>query len=292
VSRKPLPLRQTIDTPSWRKPDSWHHRGERRGLSAAILVLVGGLLAPVQLGYRAAELECARFHEVIAGKVQTETAGRRRVETLGRDGTWTLRATEREGEIALEGWYDSLSVWRAASDGKLTGDTDGLIGGRYRVRLTPSGAITVVSRPFIPDELREVADLSGALEDLLPQLPPRGLEPGETWSDSAGLEIRRLPDSTAAGRAILRLQVHDRHVAAKAPLEGDTTSVDLRQTTEESGQIDWAPGVGLLRRQREIVVETAIPPRGLIRQPVRSRLEQHISITRMRPAAAPRDRCR
>ncbi len=286
-----MPRRRTIDTPSWQKPDPWHHRGERRGLSAAILVLLGGLLAPVQLRYRATQLECARFHEVIAGKVQTQTAGRRRVETLGRDGIWTLRATEGGEEIALEGWYDSLSVWRAASDGKLTGDTDGLIGGRYRARLTPTGAITIASRPFIPDELREVADLSGALEDLLPELPPRGLEAGETWSDSAGLEIRRLPDSAAAGGPIVRLQVHDRRVAVKAPLEGDTASVELRQTTEESGQIDWAPAVGLLRRQREIVVETAIPPRGPIRQPVRSRLEQHISITRLSPAAAPRARC-
>jgi hypothetical protein len=228
---------------------------------------------------------------VIAGKVQTETAGRRRLETLGRDGIWTLKATEAGDEIALEGWYDSLSVWRAAADGKLTGDTDGLIGGRYRVRMTPSGMMTIASRPFIPDELREVADLSGALADLLPRVPPRGLEPGETWSDSAGLEIRRLPDSGGTGGPIVRLQVHDRHVAVNAPLEGDTGSVDLRQTTEETGRIDWAPGVGLLRRQRDIVVETTIPPRGPIRQPVRSRLEQHISITRVKPGAAPRARC-
>jgi hypothetical protein len=286
-----LPRRRTIDTPSWQKPDPRHHRGESRGLSAAILVLLGGLLAPVQLRYRAAQLECARFHEVIAGKVQTETAGRRRVETLGRDGIWTLRATDDGGEIALEGWYDTLSVWRAAADGKLTGDTDGLIGGRYRVRLTPIGGMAVVSRPFIPDELREVTDLSRALEDLLPPLPSPGLEPGETWSDSAGLEIRRLPDSAAAEGPIVRLQVHDRHLAMQAPLQGDTASVELRQTTEESGQIDWAPGVGLLRRQREIVVETAIPPRGPVRQPVRSRLEQHISITRMAREAAPPARC-
>jgi hypothetical protein len=256
-----------------------------------MLVLLGGLLAPVQLRYQAKQLECARFHEVITGRVQTQTAGKRRVERLGRDGIWTLRATQDREAIALVGWYDSLSVWRAASDGKLTGDTEGLIGGRYRARLTPDGAITILARPFIPDELREVADLSGALEDLLPQLPPHGLEPGETWSDSAGLEIRRLPDGSTAQGPILRLQVNDRHVAVNAPLEGDTASVELHQTTVETGQIDWAPGVGLLRRKREIVVETAIPPRGQIRLPVRSRLEQHISITRLPPAAAPRARC-
>jgi hypothetical protein len=282
---------RTIDTPSWQKPDPWRHRGERRGLSAAILVLLGGLLAPVQLQYRAVQLQCARFHEAIAGKVQTETSGRRRVETLGRDGIWTLRATEAGEEIALEGWYDSLTVWRAAADGKLTGDTDGLIGGRYRVRMTPSGIMTIVSRPFIPDELREVADLSGALEDLLPPVPPRGLESGETWSDSSGLEIRRLADSVGAGGPIVRLQVHNRDVAVKAPLEGDTGSVEMRQATEETGRIDWAPGAGLLRWRRDIVVATAIPPGGPIRQPVRSRLEQHISITRLKPGAAPRARC-
>jgi hypothetical protein len=257
-----------------------------------MLVLFGGLLAPVQLQYRATQLECTRFHETITGKVQTQTAGRRRVERLGRDGLWTLRATADGDAIALEGWYDSLSVWRAASDGKLTGDTDGLIGGRYRARLTPTGVITVVSRPFIPDELKEVADLSGALEDLLPQLPPQGLEPDQTWSDSAGLEIRRLPDSAAAGRPIVRLEVHDRHVAVTAPLEGDTASVELHQTTVETGRIDWSPEVGLLRREREIVVETAIPPAGQIRQPVRSRLDQHIRIARLTRVSRPGARCR
>ncbi|HEY7634086.1 MAG TPA: hypothetical protein VH763_00955 [Gemmatimonadales bacterium] len=250
-----------------------------------MLVLLGGLLAPVQVHYRAAQLQCARFHEVITGKVQTQTAGRRRVETLGRDGIWTLRANDSEGEIEVVGWYDSLSVWRAASDGKLTGDTDGLIGGRYRVRLSRSGSATVVSQPFIPDELREVADFSDALAELLPQVPPRPLEAGETWTDSAGLEIRRLADSVAAGSTIVRLEVHDRHETTKAPLENDTASVELQQTTEERGQIDWATGVGLMRRQRDILVETAIPPRGPIRQPVRSRLEQHISITRLKRAA-------
>jgi hypothetical protein len=256
-----------------------------------MLVLFIGLLAPVQLRYRPAQLECARFHEVIEGKVQTQVAGRRRVEPLGRDGIWTLRAAERGSDIEVEGWYDSLTVWRGASDGKLIGDTDGLIGGRYRIRLTPEGSSTVVSQPFIPDELREVADLSGALEDLLPPVPPLGLEPGQTWSDSAGLEIRRLPDSAAAGKTIVRLAVHNQRLATKAQLQGDTTSVDLRQTTEEQGQIDWSPEGGLLRRQRDIVVETEIPPRGQVRRPVRSRLEQHISITRLTAGSAPQARC-
>jgi len=257
-----------------------------------MLVLLGGLLAPIPLHYRAAQLDCARFHERITGKVQTQTAGRRRVERLGRDGIWTLRAREDGDAVALEGWYDSLSVWRAASDGKLTGDTDGLIGGRYRARLAPSGAITIVAQPFIPDELKEVADLSGALKDLLPQLPPSAIEVGQTWADSAGLDIRRLPDSGSARGPIVRLEVHDRRLAVTAPLEGDTASVELHQTTVESGRIDWSPRVGLLRRQREIVVETAIPQGGQIRQPVRSRLEQHISITRLVPGAGSRARCR
>ena len=256
-----------------------------------MLVVLAGLLVPTQLRYRAAQLDCVRFHEVIAGKVQTQTSGRRRMETLGRDGIWTLRAAEREGQIEVEGWYDSLSVWRAASDGKLTGDTDGLIGGRYRMRLSPEGAVTMVAEPFIPDELREVADLSGALEDLLPPVPSSGLEPGQTWSDSAGLEIRRLPDSVTAGRPIIRLAVHVRRLATKAPLQGDTVSVELHQTTEESGQIDWVPETGMLRRERHIVVETAIPPAGPVRRPVRSRLEQYISISRL-TEAAPQGRCR
>ena len=65
----------------------------------------------------------------------------------------------------------------------------------------------------------------------------------------------------------------DRH----APVRGDTIAIAARQVTVEEGRVDWAPGLGLLRRVRHIVVETSVPAGGPVRQALRSRLEQEVS---------------
>jgi hypothetical protein len=48
----------------------------------------------------------------------------------------------------------------------------------------------------------------------------------------------------------------------------------------ERGRFVWHPIVGLLRRERRIVVETAVPAGRTIRQPVNARIEQRITVLR------------
>src|SRR5439155_20055617 len=102
---------------------------------------------------------CARFEENSRGRIVVETAGQRRQETVGRFGRWSVRARDSASSIALEAWYDSLSVWREGPAGKSIPNTDGLLGGRYRGVLTSAGRYAVLARPFIPDEVAEVAEL-------------------------------------------------------------------------------------------------------------------------------------
>src|SRR5919197_286923 len=132
------------------------------------LARVGSVPPPAEFRYTAAQLQCTRFEEISHGRLVVESAGRRRLETVGRVGRWSLRARDTTAGIALEAWYDSLSVWREGPTGKSIPDTDGLLGGRYRGVLSPAGRYAPVARPFIPDEVAEVAELGGALADLLP----------------------------------------------------------------------------------------------------------------------------
>ena len=232
------------------------------------------------IGYTARELDCARFSETSQSKILTESGGRSRRQTSSRAGMWQFRATVSKEGVTLEGWLDSLSLSRRSAEAVISPDTDGLLGGRYRGMLSQSGQYTSIVQPFVPDEVSEVADMSTALYDFFPPLPPKPLKQGQVWSDSGGLTISRLPDSTASGTALLRFQLDRRHGAESAPTATDTLPMKLQQVTDEHGRFVWHPSIGLMSRDRTIVVETTVPPSQSVRQAVRSRLEQHITLHR------------
>jgi len=241
---------------------------------------------PADFRYTSSQLDCAAFHERSHAQLDAQTGIRQRHETLTRDGVWRMRARAGATGMAIEAWYDSLALSRESPEGKLVPDTDGLLGGRYRGTLSPAGHYTAEARPFVPDDVAEVADLGGAMEDLLPPLPPGAISVGQRWSDSRGLELRRLPDSVAGRRVVRRLEVHARTEADQATVRGDTTRLPAHQVAVENGRIDWDPAIGLLRRVRRLVVETSVPAGGPLRQPLRSRLEQVGTLVRARGRCA------
>jgi hypothetical protein len=255
--------------------------------SLGLALLLGAqLAAPADLRYTPEQLRCARFRERSTGVLDATTGTVRRNERLARAGIWSIRGSPRDGAIAIEAWYDSLALSREGLQGKLAPDTDGLLGGRYRGVLTPAGRYTPSARPFVPDEVAEVADLSRAMEDLLPRLPGSALEVGGRWQDSTGIELRRMADSVAGRRTIWRLEVRGRAETEGAQLRADTLALPGHEVTVETGRIDWDPAAGLLRRVRHLVVETSVPATGPLRAPLRSRLEQRITLTRLRPPAS------
>ncbi len=232
--------------------------------------------------YTPAQLACATFQEQSRATLDAQTGARQRRETLLRDGLLRLRARPAGAGIALEAWYDLLALSRESPETTLVPDTDGLLGGRYRGRLTRTGQYRAEARPFVPDEVAEVAELGGAMDDLLPPLPPVALAVGKRWTDGDGLELRRLPDSVAGRQVVQRLRLQARTESDRATVRGDTTSLAARQVTVEEGQIDWDAERGLLRRVRRLVVETAVPAGGPLKLPLRSRLEQEVVLARLR----------
>ncbi|MGH7510628.1 MAG: hypothetical protein ACREMZ_14310 [Gemmatimonadales bacterium] len=248
-------------------------------LGLALLSALGRVQDAV-VRYEAKQLQCAGFLETAESRIQTETAGRVRHQTSTRLGVWQFRAVPSGQGVVLEGWLDSLTISRRSPEITISPDTDGLLGGRYRGTLSATGSYTERARPFIPDEVAEVAGMGAALDDLFPPLPPRALAPGKAWTDSRGLTIRRLRDSAASGLPLYRYELERRAESRVAALPGDTLSVPLRQLSEEQGTFVWHPLLGLVRRERRIVVQTAVPASRSVRQPVRSKVEQRVTLTR------------
>jgi hypothetical protein len=266
---------------------AWKPGWRASGPVAILLVLWGGERSAArsqsqafEVRYNASQLNCARFAETAASDIQTESGGRIRKQTAGRTGIWQFRARPGVDGVSLEGWLDSLSLWRKSQETTIRPDTDGLLGGRYRSTLSGSGSYASRARPFIPDEVAEVAGMGTALDDFFPPLPSRPLRPGEAWSDSAGVVLRRMADSGMSGVPLYRFELEIRRDTTSKPAPRDTVRIGLRQVSREHGTFVWHPLLGLLRRDRRIVVETSVPAGRSIRQPVRSRVEQRITVLR------------
>jgi hypothetical protein len=121
--------------------------------------------------------------------------------------------------------------------------------------------------------------MATALDDFFPLLPARYLRVGEAWADSLGLTIKRLPDSASSGDALQRFELRRQEKSRTAASARDTLELD--QESNEVAQFVWHPRRGLLGSQRSIVVETTVPPSRSVRQAVRSKVEQRVTLTRM-----------
>ncbi len=230
--------------------------------------------------YTAQQLNCARFLETGESRILTEAGGRTRNQTSWRRGVWQFLAVQNNRDVALEGWLDSLTVTRRSAETAISPDTDGLLGGRYRGTLTARGAYTGRVSPFVPDNVAEVAGMDKALDDFFPPLPARALSQGEIWTDSLGLTIRRLPDSTLSGVPLYRFELEKKSETRAAETPADTLPLPVWQKSYEQGGFVWHPQLGLLRRDRTIVIETTVPPSRSVVQAVRSKVEQRIRLVR------------
>lgn len=240
------------------------------------LVLVGWVSSAAAQTYRPSALACAVFQESVTTSIRGTSGSAEVADRGGRFGVLVLNARDSSGVMVLEAWYDSLDVWRETAAGRESPETDGVVGGRFRGVLQAAGTYRPVKVPFIPDELAEVADLAAVMDDFLPLLPPTPLAVGQQWSDTTGLSIRRLPDGarTQRYRWTATRRRGDRYAAS------DSLSVTLDQVIKETGELEWSPALGPLRWTRRINVSARIPATGGVKRPVRSAVEQTVTVTR------------
>lgn len=225
--------------------------------------------------YDAAVLACARFAESVDGALESEFGSARRAETLGRSGIVSVRAVQDGDELAIEAWYDSLKVVRAGPEGASTPDAAGILGGRYRGRLTPDGEYESNVVPFVPALLREVFEFSNLLSQFFPRLPPTPLQPGADWTDGDGFTIWRLADSTTAEGPVSRFRWLRQSSWNEGIGSADSTVV-VRRSEREDGTLGWKAGAGPLGWTRRIVARLE-----LTEGDGRSELTQEIRVRRL-----------
>jgi hypothetical protein len=157
----------------------------------------------------------------------------------------------------LEAWYDSLSVYREGPEGRFEPEAAGMIGGRYRGRIESDGRYQPVARPFIPEGVREVFDLSDLMQEFLPRLPPESLQSGDEWERAPGERIWQLTDSTTGEGPIARYRWARRKEWTDTLREAGPVMPVLRREAEEGGLM-WKPGVGPLGWHRTIRAEALL----------------------------------
>jgi len=228
--------------------------------------------------YQAAQLACVAYEVRVQTAVNTELQGNPRMESVRRTGTLVVRGTAIDSAIAIEAWWDSLRLWRRSDDQTLEPDAEGVLGGRYRGRLEPDGRFFRSAAPSIPDEVAEVSDLTTALDELFPPLPPKALKRGERGTDIAEDLFVRLADSS--GRA--RYRVTSSSASAHPPDSARTFAI--KESESSDGILVWG-SEGLARWDRTVIAETEItedPKRAF-----RSRVQQRIEVRRVGGCVTP-----
>ncbi len=251
------------------------------GALALCTATAGNAQAPARPVYHPAQLDCARYRQQVRSVILLDGGGQHSRETTGRDGTLSVRATAADSLLQLEAWFDTLTVWREGSGERLEPETDGVVGGRFRGTLTRAGTFTESDRPFIPDDIAEVADVGDALSELFPPLPPVGLQPGAAWKDGFGTVILRIPDGSRDGRRVERYRINRRFEREESRLLSDSTEVRAERTETEASVLEWSGELGPVRWDREITVLVAVPAGGPVKQPFRTRIEQQASVERV-----------
>jgi hypothetical protein len=231
--------------------------------------------------YRPLQLDCASYRVTVQSEIVIQAGRQRTREETGRDGLMVLRAVAADSMIRLEAWFDSLSLWREGSGERLTPDTDGLVGGRYRGTLTASGGYTSSDIPFIPDEIAEIADLRDALGDLLPPLPPIPLRLGASWRDDFGTIISRTTDGVIGGRPVERYRLVRRLERAESRLLPDSTEVSANRLESETGVFSWSSELGVVRWERNLTDQVTVPAGGLVKRPFKTGIDQKVTVVRV-----------
>jgi hypothetical protein len=261
--------------------------GPQVGRVALLCLLPGAGWAQAAPAYHPLQLDCGVYRQQVRSEIRLAAGRTRSRETTGRDGTLVLHAAASDSTISLEAWFDTLDVWREGSGVRIAPETDGVIGGRFKGILTRTGGFTSVDRPFIPDDVAQVADVGDALQELLPPLPPVPLKPGAAWRDDFGTVITRLPDGTSAGRPVQRFRLVRMSDALETRYLPDSTEVRANRHQSESGVYEWSSELGVVRWEREISIDVTVPAGGPVKTPFRTNIVQEASVVRLPTGCEP-----
>lgn len=243
-------------------------------LVAVLMLPVAQVPTPAQ--YSAAGLSCAAFREEVRSRIRSQSGSVIREEQAGRDGFLVVRAEPSDSGLSVLAWYDSLAIWREGPEGRSTPDAEGLLGGQWRGTLSSNGDYVGDRAPFIPDEVAEIADLRGVLNDFFPVLPRRALAPGRSEGRDEARRITRAGDASGLERYAWTLKTR----ADTSSVMADTT-VPMRRESEEQGTLLWDPRKGPVSWERTITITARIDAAGPVKRGLRTSVTQQIKVVRL-----------
>lgn len=229
--------------------------------------LVGAALAP---GYPVRALDGARFTEEVRTEAITRLEGSAHRRSLAREVHFGISL---RGDTVVAS-ADSVMLTELSDGHSRTLDTDGFVGGRYRLLLDSTGMATILERPFIPDDLAEVSDVARAMDDFFPPLPP-AMAPGSTSSSGDGKEWRRLSDSSGNQR----FRWNDQHSTEGPQSVADSVPALVTEASHEESALVWSSTRGPLAWTRRIASEVTTRLRG---RTIRASVMQRIAVRRAR----------
>ncbi|MGH7592512.1 MAG: hypothetical protein ACRELE_01465 [Gemmatimonadales bacterium] len=214
-------------------------------------------------------LSGATFLEQVHSDVITQSGRAERHRTIDRSARYT---TMKHGDTLLVS-ADSIRLDETADGVRRAVDVDAVIGGRWTLMIDPRGATSVMEAPFVPGDVADVSDLSLAMDDFFPLVPPP-LQPGVRSADSLRRVWRRLADS--AGEQRYRWSERRHH-------DGTTTGADSVQVeavseVQEDGDAVWNVARGPLGWTRHI--QTTVTSRFAGRT-VRAVVDQRVVVRRV-----------
>lgn len=238
--------------------DNWHF--SKWGLLGLVLVA----------DYPVRALDGASFTESIRTEATTRVATATHRRFVTREARFGVVLRGDTLVVSTDG--ATLSETADGRDRVL--DTDGFVGGRFHLLLSPTGRATLLERPFVPDDIIEVSDVGRAMDDFFPPLPP-AIAVNATRIDSAGREWRRAPDSSGVQRFRWSHQRESEGIARV----GDSVPAEIAETTHEASALAWSPVRGPLHWTRRIESDVTTRLRG---QTIRASVIQRIDVQRTR----------
>lgn len=240
-----------------------------RGWLLAVLLAISARSAGAQSGYPL-QLSAtgSRFLEISRTTVINRTLGGELRRTVLRSMLYTLRF--RGDTLLIKA--DSVALEERTTGDPIRIDTDGFVGGHWKVLVLSDGRLRVLSRPYVPGSVAEVSDLSRAVDDFLPLLPPR-LLPDSALSQ-ADRRWQRQTDS--AGRQRYRWRVEGR--MDSTTVMPDSLRMEMRQDRSEQGWMLWSSTDGPWSWHRQITVSSTAR---IDRQATIVAIEQRLDVTRL-----------
>lgn len=221
------------------------------GDSATLRRIAAGGKGALCLGLLAGPLAAqapVHWSEVTRTSVTVGNGAAERARTLVREAGYEV--TRRADTLVVQVTSLVLREMVAGQD-EVRHDTDGFVGGRWKLLADSSGTMRVVDAPFVPEALADVSDLARIIEDVLPPAPPalaergsRALPGGWTWHRDADLPgVRRY-------RWTVEQEADSTRVVA------DSTEVRQHERVDERGSGDWdAAGARAWTRHVETTTE-------------------------------------